>query len=138
MSDIEKPPYSPSGGSAPLESGIKSTENENNEDDFEKRLAGLPEKYRDEILRQYEIPEDKVTLFAVLRHATMFEKLLMIIGTIMAIASGIIFPYTSNIILTFCRCRTPSYDCYLRQFDKCFRRIWLPQFVDRHQRSNCR
>ena len=89
MSDTEKRPYSSSEGSVPLESTIKSSESDKNEDEFEKRLAQLPEKYRDEILRQYDIPDNKVTLFAVLRHATAFEKLLMIIGTIMAIASGI-------------------------------------------------
>lgn len=69
-----------------------SSESDANKDDFEQRLAGLPEMYRDEILRQYDIPQTKVSLLAVLRHATLFEKLLMIVGTIMAIASGLFSP----------------------------------------------
>jgi hypothetical protein len=62
---------------------------EEKEDGFEERLAGLPEKYRQEILRQYDIPETKVTLFAVLRYASSVEYFLMIVGTFMSIASGI-------------------------------------------------
>lgn len=63
-----------------------------NKDDFEQRLAGLPDKYRDEILRQYDVPQTKVSLFAVLRRATWFETFLMIVGTIMSIATGFSFP----------------------------------------------
>lgn len=86
MSENEKLSHSPSPG---VESGVtESHESKKKSEDFEERLAGLPEKYRDEILRQYDIPETKVSLLAVLRHATLFEKLLMIIGTLMAIASG--------------------------------------------------
>ena len=87
MSENEKLSHSPSAG---VESAVTETvESKNENDNFEERLSGLPEKYRDEILRQYDIPVTNVSLFAVLRHATLFEKLLMIIGTLMAIASGI-------------------------------------------------
>ena len=63
-------------------------EPESKKDDFEERLAGLPEKYRDEILKQYDIPETKTSLFGVLRHATWIEILLMVAGTFLSIASG--------------------------------------------------
>lgn len=75
---------SPSKASAP----DTTPELETQKDDFEERLAGLPEKYRDEILKQYDIPGTKVTLFGVLRHATWVEILLMVSGTLLSIASG--------------------------------------------------
>ena len=54
-----------------------------------KRLAELPEKYRHEILRQYDVPDTNISLFSmILRHATLFEILLMTIGTLMSMASG--------------------------------------------------
>lgn len=87
MTEKEKvsPPLSAGVEDAVTETPESKKENEN----FEERLAGLPGKYRDEILRQYDIPEINVSLLAVLRHATLFEILLMIIGTLMAVASGI-------------------------------------------------
>jgi hypothetical protein len=59
------------------------------EDDFQLRLNGLPEKYRDEILRQYELPEVKATLFTIFRYATWIEVLLMLVGSLTAAAAGI-------------------------------------------------
>ena len=93
MSENEKHSHAQSVG---VESAVIDTsESGKDEDDFEKRLAGLPEKHRDEILHQYDIPDINVSLFAVLRHATLFEKLLMIIGTLSATASGIpLFPHS--------------------------------------------
>ena|SRR5947207_576850 len=93
MSENEKHSHAQSVG---VESAVIDTsESGKDEDDFEKRLAGLPEKYRNEILYQYDIPDINVSLFAVLRHATLFEKLLMIIGTLSATASGIpLFPHS--------------------------------------------
>jgi hypothetical protein len=92
MTGNEKLSHSPSVGSQPIESTLAESSDINKEDGdedlFEQRLAGLPEKYREEILRQYDIPETKVSLLAVLQHATLFEKLLMIVGTFMSIASG--------------------------------------------------
>ena len=85
MTETEKQlSYSPSGTSA-LDT---TTDTETKKYDFEERLAGLPEKYRSEILKQYDIPDTKVTLFGVLRHATWVEVLLMVAGTILSIASG--------------------------------------------------
>ena len=85
MTETEKQlSYSPSATSA-LDT---TTDTETKKDVFEERLAGLPEKYRSEILKQYDIPETKVTLFGVLRHATWVEVLLMVAGTFLSIASG--------------------------------------------------
>jgi ABC transporter transmembrane region len=62
------------------------------EDDFEQRLAGLPEKYKEEILKQYDVPTAKYTLLSVLRYATLSEKALMVLGGITATASGAAIP----------------------------------------------
>lgn len=136
MSENEKLSHSPSAGveSGLTESGVtESHESKRESKDFEERLAGLPEKYRDEILRQYDIPETKVSLLAVLRYATLFEKLLMIIGTLMAIASGISH---SNVILT-CRRRDASNDCYFWRLDKCIRRLQFSWFNYCYKRPDC-
>jgi len=58
------------------------------EDAFDAKLASLPERFRAEILRQYEIPETKVSLLAVLRYATLFEDILMVIGFILSVGAG--------------------------------------------------
>ena len=71
---------------------------EKREDDFEQRLAGLPEKYREEILKQYDVPNTQVTLFAVLRYATWFEKTLMVVGSLTSMASGAAMPLTTVIL----------------------------------------
>jgi hypothetical protein len=59
------------------------------EDDFELRLDALPEKYRTEILRQYDLPEVKVTLLTTFQYATWIEVLLMLVGSLAAAAAGI-------------------------------------------------
>lgn len=62
------------------------------EDDFEHRLASLPEQYREEILRQYDLPTCKATLLTILGYATWVEVLLMIAGTLLSICAGIYYP----------------------------------------------
>jgi len=56
--------------------------------DFDEHLAHLPETYKEEILRQYDIPQIKSTMLDVLRWATPFEVALMALGGIMAIVAG--------------------------------------------------
>jgi hypothetical protein len=63
-------------------------EKDEKEEDFQERLAGLPAKYKDEILRQYDLPETKVSLLSVLGHATWIEVVLMVVGSIMSIGAG--------------------------------------------------
>ena len=74
----------------PAENPLKpeSIESESKKDDFEERLAGLPEKYREEILRQYDIPDIKVNLLSVFRYSTWVEIVLMIIGTLASVGAG--------------------------------------------------
>ena len=60
-------------------------------------IAGLPEKYREEILRQYELPEVKATFLDILRWAKPFEVVLMVVGILLAIASG--FPLITFLTL---------------------------------------
>lgn len=64
-------------------------ESENEPSEFPKRLEGLPKQYREEILRQYEIPTSKATLLTILKSATWVEVLLMIFATILSIGAGI-------------------------------------------------
>jgi hypothetical protein len=58
-------------------------------DDKEDRLDKLPEKYRDEILRQYDLPEVKVNLFTILGYGTRFDLVLQIVGSIASVGAGI-------------------------------------------------
>ena len=100
----------------------ESGEPELKKDDFEDRLGSLPEKYRDEILRQYDIPQTKVTLLSVLEHATWAEILLMTAGTLLSIASGFLYLFfRSNLD----RRRNASDDGYIWKPDQRFWRIWI-------------
>ena len=56
--------------------------------EFEAKLEGLPEKYREEILKQYELPETKASLVSILKYATWVEVMFMVVGTLMSIGSG--------------------------------------------------
>lgn len=58
-------------------------------DDKDEKLDELPDKYRAEILRQYDLPEVKVNLFTILGYGTRLDLALQIIGTIMSIGAGI-------------------------------------------------
>ena len=55
---------------------------------FDEHLARLPDTYKEEILRQYDIPNVKSTILDVLRWATPFEVALMTLGIIMALVAG--------------------------------------------------
>ena len=88
--DDEKPqvdqPSTSTSGSPSLTPSAPGAEKET--DDFEQRLSNLPEQYRVEILRQYDVPTVKATIFAILGFATWVEVLLMIAGTIFSIGAG--------------------------------------------------
>lgn len=64
------------------------TEVEKDNDDFEQRLRTLPEQYREEILRQYDFPVAKVSLFSIFGFATWVEVILMIVGSVLSIGAG--------------------------------------------------
>lgn len=51
-------------------------------------LERLPSQYRKELLKQYELPETKVSIITCLRYATPLEFGMQIVGAFMAIAAG--------------------------------------------------
>ena len=55
---------------------------------FGRALDSLPDTYRDQILRQYDLPTTKATMLDLFRWATPLEIILMIIGSGLAIGSG--------------------------------------------------
>ena len=74
--------------SASISVPLSKTQAEKNDDDFEQRLVHLPEQYRDEILRQYDLPASKVSLLSMLGFATWVEVILMIVGSLLSIVAG--------------------------------------------------
>jgi hypothetical protein len=62
--------------------------------EFEAKLEGLPEKYREEILKQYDLPESSASLVSIFKHASWVECLLMAVGTVMSIGAGTYHPST--------------------------------------------
>jgi hypothetical protein len=90
MTEKELTISSPSatGSRSPTVIPTESFDPEKKEEDFQERLAGLPEKYKEEILRQYDLPETKVSFLAILGYATWIEVVLMVVGSLMSIAAG--------------------------------------------------
>ena len=74
----------------------QSDEKKDDEKPFEERLTTLPEQYREEVLRQYDLPESKATLLSILGLATWFEIFLMVTGTFLSIAAGAHTPFFSG------------------------------------------
>jgi hypothetical protein len=74
----------------------ESDEKKDDEKPFEERLTTLPEQYREEVLRQYDLPESKATLLSILGLATWFEIFLMVAGTFLSIAAGAHTPFFSG------------------------------------------
>lgn len=70
-------------------SASESDEKKEKEKEFEDQLAKLPEQYREEVLRQYDLPESKATLLSILGFATWVEIFMMVAGTILSIGAGI-------------------------------------------------
>ena len=69
----------------------ESDEKKDKDKEFEERLAALPEQYREEVLRQYDLPESKATLLSILRYATWVEIFMMVAGTILSIGAGVLY-----------------------------------------------
>lgn len=135
-------------GSTSAASTVKSGALDVEKGEFEAKLQGLPEKYRQEILKQYDLPETKASLISILKYATGIEVLFMVVGTLMSIGSGTSpslsfshnlpshsFTNTTlkdasscrSMILTF-RCRTTFNDGGLWRFNECLWRdcnSWL-------------
>ena len=74
---------------APPESS--ASDGEKNDEEFKDRLASLPEKYREEILKQYDLPDTNATLLHILGYATWIDVVLMVLGTLFSMGSGTSF-----------------------------------------------
>lgn len=59
-------------------------------------LDKLPTRYREEILKQYDLPQTKVSFLTVFRYATPLEYAMQVIGLIAAIAAGILRKSNGN------------------------------------------
>lgn len=85
----EKDQLEPSTSKAATSTTLPDSDGQSDKRDvFEESLLGLPEKYRDEILRQYNLPETKASLLSILRFATWKETTLMIVGSLASAAAG--------------------------------------------------
>jgi hypothetical protein len=58
-------------------------------------LERLPTKFRDEILKQYDLPDTKVSILTIFRYGTPLEYAMQALGVLMAIGGGI-FPFKSE------------------------------------------
>jgi hypothetical protein len=57
------------------------------------RLDALPQKHRDELLKQYDLPEVKVNLIKLLGYGTPVDVVLQLVGSIMAFGAGLSYPF---------------------------------------------
>jgi len=76
------------------ESGKSSVVGLDDEAEFD--LDQLPEKYREEILKQYDLPNVKVNLFTILAYGTPLDFLLQILGSVMSVAAGTVISFLRN------------------------------------------
>ena len=83
-------------------------------------LDRLPEKYREEILKQYDLPDVKVNLFTILEYGTSLDLALQVVGSIMSVAAGISPPPPPGPcrMLTVFRCRGTIFDDPNCEFNK--------------------
>jgi hypothetical protein len=54
----------------------------------EKGSDGVPEKYRDAIVKAYELPPVKITLFTLLGYGDKYDFCLQIVGSVLAVGTG--------------------------------------------------
>lgn len=53
-------------------------------------LDRLPTQFREEILKQYDLPETNVSILDIFRYATPLEYAMQVLGILMAILAGIL------------------------------------------------
>lgn len=51
-------------------------------------LDRLPTQFREEILKQYDLPSTKVSIFTIYKYGTPLEYAMQFLGILMAIAAG--------------------------------------------------
>lgn len=78
-------------------------------------LGRLPTQFREEILKQYDLPDVNVSIFTIFRYATPLEYAMQIIGILMAFLAGIYasFRYSirwKTVLIDRC-CFPTSYYC---------------------------
>lgn len=59
-------------------------------------LDQLPEKHREEILKQYDLPNVKVNLFTILGYGTPLDFVLQSLGSVMAVGAGTTISFVWN------------------------------------------
>jgi hypothetical protein len=87
---------------------------------LENVLQRLPTNYREEILKQYDLPVVKVSILTIFRYGTPLEYAMEIVGILFAIAAGTLPPCTSRTAVDFCvfrRCVAVDY-CYHGKHDE--------------------
>jgi len=63
---------------------------------LENILQRLPTDYREEILKQYDLPVVKVSILTIFRYGTPLEYAMEIVGILFAIAAGNLPPYNTS------------------------------------------
>lgn len=71
------------GGNADSTNGVAQSDQP-----LEHVLQRLPSQYREEILKQYDLPVAKVSILTIFRYGTPLEYALQVIGILFAIAAG--------------------------------------------------
>lgn len=66
--------------------------NENTKNSFDEQtkddLDRLPEKHREEILKQYDLPKVNVNFFTLLGYGNYVDYALQVVGSIMSVGAG--------------------------------------------------
>ena len=55
---------------------------------LEQVLQRLPTQYREEILKQYDLPDVKVSILTIFRYGTPVEYVMQVVGILFAITAG--------------------------------------------------
>ena len=48
----------------------------------------LPKEHRDQVLKQYDLPNVKVNIFDILRYGDRMDFILMVVGSVMSVCGG--------------------------------------------------
>lgn len=86
------------------------------------RLDPLPQKHREEIMKQYDLPDVKVSLIKLLRYGTPLDVILQILGSVMAVGAGPTSPLHNSDFRGF----VASHDDINWQYDESLWRNIIP------------
>ena len=85
---------------------------------LEKHLERLPTQYRTEILKQYEMPETKVSILTIFRYATPVEVVMQVVGILFAFAAGRSYCWLKTELTLWLRRRVTSHYGHNGKYDK--------------------